>query len=736
MEKYGELIVVGSNHNMAQPVNPFVTSSAPGIDSLSRYLNILKRNGRYIALFVLLSVVATVFVASQLTPVYESTAVVDVDLQAAPGILGQDAQRPITISDSDQVLATQVNLIQSDVVLRPIIETFKITPKEMGFKPEKGIPYEEAPIQLKGLSVKRVPSTYLIRIAYRSEDPKRSAAIANAIANSYVSSFYNIRSQASLKLSSVMERQLQELKDKMAQSSAALAKYERELDVINPEQKTNIVSARLLQLNESYTDAQSDRASKEAAYNAAKVGTLEAAETSPQSGSLRKLVERKDELQAEFAQTSQIYGKNHPQYKSAAAELSQVEREIEAARANITERARMEYQQALSRERILKNAVDENKADFDRLNSRSFEYQQLRRDAEADKQLYQDLIRRIREAGLNSAFQNGSIRVADLARPAVRPVFPKIPLLAFIALVASLISSYLVAFLVQSFRKTVYRADEIATALGLKVISTLPTVRRVRSNKALTGMTNENLPKAASELFKSLFAEPMERQSYEVSSFNESIRVLRNDVVASSAVDGLTVTLVTSGVAGEGKSTVALALAISHALRHKKTLLIDADIRKPGFISSDPLPARVGLADVLRDELPWQEAVQSVPLLHHLDVMSPGSDLESAYDRLHCLTDLFAKVRGHYELIVIDSSPVLAFADAAQIASMVDQVVVIARAPGASLSKLELTLQRLQSIRARIIGLVLNETSDLQLKAEYKRYATLAARKLSAQKVG
>ena len=135
-----------------------------------------------------------------------------------------------------------------------------------------------APVSLGGLSVSRPANTYLLYVSYRSHDPRQAADIANAIANSYLARTYDLRIRSSAGVSSFMERQLDELQAKMERSSQALAQFEKELDVVNPEEKTNILSSRLLQLNGDYTAAQAERIKEESDWNAMKSGSLDAAE--------------------------------------------------------------------------------------------------------------------------------------------------------------------------------------------------------------------------------------------------------------------------------------------------------------------------------------------------------------------------------------------------------------------------------------------------------------------------
>ncbi len=294
---------------------------------LAHYLWILRRHGWKIAAFVIGAVLATLIVSLRLTPIYESTATIDIDRQMPTSVLGQEALQNAS-NDADQFLATQVKLIQSDSVVRPVVEKYHLREVEKDALEEavdKTATSLEAPVILKNLKVTRPPNTYLLLISYRSEHRQLAADVANEIALSYLAHTYRIRYKATAGLSDFMERQLEELKAQMEKSNEALAKFERELNVINPEEKTNIVSARLLQLNEEYTKAQADRVKKEAAYNSMKDGTLAAAQVSTQGEALKKLTENLNEAQEKFAEVKTHFGVNHPEYKKAETRVREVE---------------------------------------------------------------------------------------------------------------------------------------------------------------------------------------------------------------------------------------------------------------------------------------------------------------------------------------------------------------------------------------------------------------------------
>jgi capsular polysaccharide biosynthesis protein len=222
---------------------------------LSQYLWILRRYRWRIGGFIAAAVIGTVIISSRLTPIYESTATVDVDRQTPSGVVGQDSARTV-LNDAEQYLATQIKLVQSDSVLRPVDQRFKLRELEHQAEATSTIPRAaDAPVTLGRLKVTRPPNTYLLLISYRSDDPQLAADAANAIAQSYLEHTYNIRMRSSASLATFMEKQIDELRAKMERSSQALVGFERELNVINPEEKTNILSARLLQLNTEYAAA-------------------------------------------------------------------------------------------------------------------------------------------------------------------------------------------------------------------------------------------------------------------------------------------------------------------------------------------------------------------------------------------------------------------------------------------------------------------------------------------------
>jgi capsular exopolysaccharide synthesis family protein len=692
---------------------------APAVP-LSHYLWILRRHLWKIVAFVAACVLATAIVSARLQPIYESTAMIDIDRQAPAEVVGQDSMGSAA-NDTETFLATQIKLIQSDSVVRPVAEQYHLLNLEEQsnhLSSQKVQGMAAAPVSLSQLKVTRPAGTNLLLISYRSTDPRLAADVANATANSYLAHTYNIRIRSSASLSSFMEKQLDELKAKMERSSLALAQYEKDLDVINPDEKTNILSARLLQLNTDYTNAQAERVSKEAALNTIKSGSVEAALVSSQGESLTKLNDAVNQARQHFALVKSTYGATHPEYRKAASELAELEKQFNDTRNNIAARVAAEYSLALNREQMLQKTVADTKAEWESINVRSFQYQQLKQEADADKTLYDELIRKIRESDINVGFQNNNISIADAARPTLHPVYPDTRLNLLMAFLASTLLAFGAALLLDSLDTTLRDPQEASRFLGVDVIGTMP------------------IDKLAAQLPKSAAAVPTativanavqneKRKGYyrSASDFDEAMRTIRNTILLSDFEGRLRSIVLTSAAPSEGKTTIAAHFAIANADRGKKTLLVDADLRRPSIHSKFGLTPREGLSNVLTGELPWQDVVLPVEDKPNLSLLPAGPGSHRAADligpRLSSLLDEFAK---EFDLVILDSPPLLGFAECLQIATAADGVLIISLAGDTRRRAVAEVISVLHRLRANIVGVVLNQVSHNTSSDGYSYY--------------
>ena len=539
--------------------------------------------------------------------------------------------------------------------------------------------------------------------------------MANAIATSYLSYTYNLRIRSSLGLSDFMEKQIDELKAKMEKSSLALDQYQKQLDIINPDGKTNILSERLLQLNTEYTSAQADRIRAEAAWNALNSGSIEAAQATlngskqqaTQGNSLAELTGALNQSRQRFAAVKSIYGANHPEYRKAADGLAEVQSELNSARQDLTKSIEAQVKESRGREQMLQAAVLETKAEWDNINSKSFQYLRLKQEADADRALYDELIKKILEGDINAGFRNNDIRIADFARPSPSPIYPNKKRNVELALVFSLLFAIGVAILLDSLDNTLRDPQEATRFLRTEVIATMPIDREAAQ-----------LPRPANVVAARLAnANPLENGTRKdhyrsISSFEEAVRTLRNTILLSDIEGILHSIVLTSAIPGEGKTTLAAHLGIANADHGKKTLLVDADLRRPSLSSKFGLTPREGLSNVLNGEMRWQDAVLPIKDMPHLSLLPAGVGSHRASDligpRIATLLDEFAK---EYDLVILDAPPLLGFAECLQMASAADGVLVATVAGKTRRGAVADVIGALRRVHANVIGVVLNQVN-------------------------
>jgi capsular exopolysaccharide synthesis family protein len=686
---------------------------------ISHYLWVLKRSRLRILLFVLACVFSTYLVSRRITPVYEAITTIDVDRQMPHGTMGDSTAESAIASpiDADQFLATQSGLIKSDSVLRPVVEKLGLKEKEPSYgETVKTAEKQDAPIFLKGLDVIRPPNTYLLLVKYRSSNPRLAADVTNAVADSYLEHSWRIRIDSSEKLGNYMSDQLDQLKAKMEGSSQRLADFERELKVINPDQKTSIQSANLMQLNADYNAAKADRVMKEAAWNAIRPGSLSAAYASSQGDSLKKLSETLSDARQKFAQIKSRYGEGHPEYLRAQAQVTDLQQQLGETRAGIAERVEVEYKQALDRENMLAGQVEETRSEFDRLNARSFNYQALKEEADADRKLYDELIRKIREATINSTFQDSSVRIADRARVPANPVFPRIKLNLLIAFLISSLLGFGAAITGDLLDDTIRDPEEVARSLRTEVVGSLPTVRSLRSRMNTLAAS----PETSLELVPAGFGDTS------MSGYEEAIRTLRNSILLTDFDRHIRSVLVTSASPSEGKSTVAAHLATTHAQHHRKTLLIDADLRRPSAHRFFTISSEKGLSTVLSNWPSWREVIQPVGASGDLHVMPAGPASRRAADLIgQALPEIIEEASREYDMVILDSPPLIGFPEPLEMAANVDGVLVVTKAGHTSRKAVASVMTTLNRLRARPLGIVLNEvTKEMSASYYYHGYYT------------
>lgn len=676
-------------------VAPFDASDGAVLD-IHKLLAIARRRMWLVLIITAALMAVATAVIWQITPRYTATTTVMIDTRRT-----QIVDMPSVLSDLSPnavVLNAQAEIIRSRAVTGRVIEKLDLS-SDPEFNPMLGAsgpkllsprswllifvrdnaavlsPEERARVEAEAVfdAVRRaleiVPRAQVasIDIGFTSTDRGKAALIANAVADAYVVDQLEAKFQATRQATEWLDARLAELRVQLDESERAVEIFRAENDLLSANTEGGTLNdQQLSELNSQLITARADLAAKQVRYQRLQQlvrqgGSVETAGEVMSSGVIGGLRQQQAELARRQAELSSRYGPRHPEILKVDAEQRDLAREIANETGRILENVRNEVDIAATRVQSLEGSLDGLRQRASGDNQAFVQLRALEREAAATRTLYESFLTRFRQTSEQEDLQTPDARVISEARVPTAPSYPKTRVLLAAALILSIGAGLACALALELLDDSIHTTAQVEEMLGVVSLGVIPFV----GSKEAGGREGPH---------SYLLKKPL-------SSYSEAFRSLRTALTLSNVDHPPRVVLFTSALPGEGKTTAAVSFAISGARAGMRTVVVDCDLRRPKVAAALGLPRpTVGLVEHLARQVSLEEA-----MLHHeasgvdcIPVAAGTSNPAELLSSQH-MRELMEQLKLQYDLVVVDSAPVLPVSDTLTLARLVDTTLFIVR---------------------------------------------------------
>ena len=694
----------------------------PRDPQLLDYLIILKKHQWLIVSFVLTVVTVVTIATFKAKPVYVAAARVEVDREAqAMQQPFPDANSYDEFADLENYIETQTKILDSETLALATIKSLDLEKyPEFGGNPNAlivsriGQTGQRPAILgafLGGLSIKRVPNSRLIEVQFEAEDPQLAAQVVNAHVQNFIEGNFRSRYDATMQAANWLSAELEDLRIKVQKSEDARIAYERENQIWTIDDKQNVTTQKLADLNKALTEAQTELIQKEALSEIVKSGDVDRLSQLRANPHLSDLLKRKSDVEEQYAEISAQFGPNYPKVQRLELERKNLDDAITRAEADVVASMDADYKTAREREDLLLAALDKQKAEANEMAEKLVQYQILVHDAESNKVLYDNLQQKLKEAGIMAGLRSSNIHLVDPALIPTHPAGPQKARNILLAVLVGLVGGVGLALLREYLDNTVKSPDDIERLAGLPSLAVVPEVRslnrhgHIRSGKVLSEGQETQDEDESSRVEIVSYSKPK-------SQISEAFRALRTSLLLSQADHPPQVILVTSALPREGKTTAAVNLAVTLAQLGDRTLILDSDLRKPGVrrVLNLTVGRELGLSSYLAGVASLDDVCFPHPQIENLVALPTGPIPPSPADLLssHRMRDAISYLRQKYKFIVIDSPPIMAATDAVILSALTDGVLLVVRSGTTPKEAFTRTRDLLRAVKAHLLGVVLN----------------------------
>ena len=725
-----------------------------GINLLDYWRTLVKRRWTVLT-FAFIVVVATAIATWKATPVYRSVIKIQIDPEQQNLLPFKEAgEMASNYAQSQEYLQTQFKVLESQTLAARVIgvlnldtnplflEEAKPTAKSKTVKWIKDVldlnekeDANEDPDTVRNqklsalvkyfserLSTSPIRNSRLVDVYFESRDPKMAAEVANTLANEYIQMNFETKFNSTTTASDFLAKQLVDLKANVEKSEEELVRFSQQHDIYELGDKENVILQTLSDLNTALTTSQAERIQKESIWKVVQQAGAAGFPDILRNKLIEELEANLARLKVQQAKLAAAFRPGWPELDQVTGQVAEAEDQLAVERKKAIRNAETEYRTSVQKERLLSEALVAQKLEASKFNQNSIQYNILKRQVDTEKQLYDGLLQRMKEAGVSAGLKSNNIHIVDPAKPQRVPYRPNKPLNMALAMAIGLLLGVGMAFFMEHLDSSIKTPDDVDRFIKLPSLGVIPSMASLLPSsrrKLLTAAAGGN---GGKELFS---AKSVELITYHdtKSLLSEAYRNLRTSVLLSSGAGRPPKTLlVTSSQAGEGKTTTAINIAITLSQTGDKVILLDCDMRNPRVHKVIGLENTGGMSTYLSGNADLSSMIQQSEI-SNLFAVSAGRVPPNPAELLGSLRmkQGLALLDEYFDHIVIDSPPVLSVTDARIIGSLVDGVVLVIKGGETPKEAVQRTKQLLQEVHAHVIGILLNNV-DVR-SADYYYYS-------------
>ncbi|HUO13941.1 MAG TPA: polysaccharide biosynthesis tyrosine autokinase [Verrucomicrobiae bacterium] len=732
-----------SGLDLSRTTVPHIYPQLPPQESaFGEYLRVLIKR-KWLIITCVVTIFSVVAIATlRMTKIYEASGTIAINKPDTSLNFQNSATFTLDYYDPTE-LETEVKILQSDLLALQVIRELNLDRRpETGAQPLSSpstLDLAPDPLQVdparasamlgmfrSNLHVVLSPNSRIIEVHYRNPDPQVAANVVNTLMQTYVENNFKARFESTMQASDWLQKQLVDMQMKVETSQEKLVRYQKEHEILGIDEKQNIITEKLDELNKELTEAESERMDKEAFYRlvqtgdpdaiASTAGSVSAEGSGVQSSSqlLDSLRGKQADLKIQAAELNTQFGPAYPKLAQINGQLKEIDSQIQAEMKKVVAKVRGQYMTALQRENMLHDALEKQKQEANKLNESAIEYNLLKRDADTYRQLYEGLLEKLKEAGVSAGLKANNFHIIDSARPPQGPVEPNVPRNLLFSLLLGCATGVGLAFLLEGIDNTIRTTEQAQMISGLSSLGMIP----LGSKSAREGPNSKRLVIASSKEAVELVTQVRPQ-----SQMAESYRALRTSLLLSNLGAPPKVIMVTSSLPQEGKTTTSINCAVVLAQKGIRVLLIDADLRRPSIHKTLGMGPRSGLSNVLTGSTALEQAVTRTAILPNLYVMPAGTPPPNPAELLAStnMRDVLSQLAEQYDHIVIDTPPCLSVTDAVVLSPRADAVVLVIRSGQTTKQALRRARDILAQVNAKVVGVLLNAV-DLSSPDYYYYY--------------